>query len=471
VSITGKSRWVGGLTVALLTTLAGACQGGSNCDRQSLVDELSAAQPGERVDMGACRVMGPLTVPSGVRLVGSGREASAIVAPEGESGVILQAGDPPSRLQGVTVEASGCVGVLATGEGGAAELRRTQVRAARGVGVGAEGLQSFSMRDVQLVGPITEDNADQSIPLPPYTCEKAEPATHGLVIVDSTAELRAIDIRGFAAFGALLVGSDVQWQGGEVERNVGAGIEAWAGQTTLEGIRLCGALQGTTPTEAYNGVFGGDGRVETTGLTVCEGDSYGLMHDGATAIHRNLVARDNGFAGVWAQNGASLEIMGEGTELSRNGFAAVAAVREVEARVEGATLEGTREGVALVGQTGSIEAADGLHLVDSAAVLRNMTVRGNERIGLLFDLQGGATSELQLQSVTVEGSGNALGAVAQNGNIDPQWDEGIERIGDVASNDQAFDGTLDVAEAVGPSFIPAPGQVAEQGLGELVGMR
>jgi hypothetical protein len=130
------------------------------------------------------------------------------------------------------------------------------------------------------------------------------------------------------------------------------------------------------------------------------------------------------------------------------------------------TVSGTQSEVWLVDEVRSVRAGDGLHLVRSEGALRSISLENNERVGLLVELGGASTDLLDLQSVEVSGSGEQLGAVAQGGTVEPAWDEQVERQGATTANDTAFEGTLAIAEAVGPSCLPAPDALA----GDLSGL-
>lgn len=447
----------------LASTVAGCAE--TECDASSLRAELEAARAGDVVEVGACTVDGSFAVPAGVTLRGAGAGRSTL---RGAGGVVVElgaAGDVAARLEDLTVVSEGCAGVVVRGDGEAA-LSRVSVEATRGLGIGAEGLAGLSLSDVQVTGPLAGGAVPSVVPLPPYDCASADPATHGLVVVDvGTATLRDVDSEGFAAFGALFVRSEVDWIGGQVSEHLGTGLEVYGGSARLEALTLCRARQGMAPIESFNGFFGGDAEISTSGLLVCEGEAFGLMQDGGRATHVGLVARDNGFAAVWAQNASVLSVTGAGTELLRNGFAGIAALDVGEVSVADATVGGTELRTVTSGMAGSVQAGDGVHLVRSPMVAaRDLQLLDNQRVGLLLDLGGEASVGLSVTGVLAEGTGEQLGAVAQNGTVPDGWDEGVTRRGAPEVNDPAFSGRLPIGEAVGPSCLPDTSGLESAGL-------
>ena len=329
---------------------------------------------------------------------------------------------------------------------------------------------ALSMVDVDVGGPIAPGVSPAAVPLPPYGCDTADPATHGVVLVRiGSATLERVTVRGFAAFGVLAVESSTAWTGGASADHIGVGVEIYGGTATLTDVELTGARQDVAPTESFGGLFAGGAEVTTTRVRVSGGEVFGLFHDDADATHVDLVAEDNGFAGVWAQDATALRLSGTGTSIRDNGFAGVAAFRVGTVAIADATIGGTVEGLATTGPTGAVRAADGLHLVDSpTATLDRVVLLDNDRIGLLADLGGASTAGFAVRDVRVRGTGGRLGAVAQNGTIDPGWDAAVVREGDTAINDAMVTAALPIAGAIGPLCLPDTAGVVGAGLGALV---
>ncbi len=234
-------------------------------------------------------------------------------------------------------------------------------------------------------------------------------------------------------------------------------------------MSLCGSREGTFAIESFNGLFAAGADVQSRGLVVCDGESFGLFHDAASAVHVDLDARGNAFAAVWAQRATSLAVMGSATSITGNGFAGVAAFDAPELVVEDATIRDTLERSYVLEGGGTVRAGDGLHVVGAASsTIGPATLSGNARVGLLIDYAGRAAG-LELSGVVVDGEGDELGAIAQNGAVPAGWDDGVERRGATPMNDASFTGALDIAGAVGPSCLPDPSALAAGGLDSLLG--
>ena len=456
----------------IVVAACGQDDGGPACTAGALEERLGAAGTGDTVSLGACRIVGSFRVPAGVRLVGEGAQVSTIAAVPGGVAVTLELGGAETSLADVTVESeTGCAAVVAQGDGaGDVALEAVSIRAIRGIGLGVEAVRRLRLDALEIVGGIAPEDADATIPpLPPYTCGQADPATHGLVLVDvEDAQLADVRIAGFSAVGALLLRSTVTWSGGSVTDGVGTNLEVWGGQATLEDLVIERAHDGLAPIESYGAVFASGAGVVGRRLSVTEQDATGLFVEGAAVELEDLVASDNGFAGVWVQSAASFAIRGAATRIEANGFAGVALLDIDDAVIADATIAGTVEKLGLSGPTTDVRAADGLHLVRSAGSLSDLTLTDNPRVGLLVDLGGASTDALAIERVTVDASDDALGAVAQDGDLVAGWDSGVDRRGATAVNDAAFAEILAIARGVGPSCIPAPGELEVGGLASLL---
>lgn len=438
------------------------------CTAGPLQTELDAAQPGDRVFVGACTVAGALRVPVGVTLEGQGQASSTIELDISSAPVTIETGDIEGGLANLTIRSAGCAAVTARGQG-AVSLSSVHVEATSGIAIGVENADSVTMTDVIVTGPITADTPDSTIESKPEVCRTDRVATHGIVLVDVTnAALTRVEVSAFGAFGALFLRSGVTWEGGGSENNVGTGVGVWGGEVDLRNLRLCGAQQRTLTVEANNGIFADGASVSTSQLTVCESEVFGLFHQNASAEHMNLTASDNGYAGVWAQNVTALTIAGS-SNLSRNAVAGVAAFDSPNVQVSGAVIEGTESKLTLVGQTGSAIVGDGVHAIRSEGTLDGLLLTNNERAALLLDFGGeGQSSAFTISDTVVDATGDALGAIAQNGTIAADWDANITRRGATAANDAQLATPLPVSDIVGPVCLPNPGELEVQGLSALI---
>lgn len=441
------------------------------CDGTTLQSRLDRAVEGDVVELGSCTYTGPFALPAGVTLRGAGRDRTTLRAGPG-SAIALSAessaGESPTRIENLAIASSGCAAAVVRGQGAIA-LRDVHIRVERGIGLGIEGVLHVSLERVSVEGPLSDGSLPDVVPLPPYTCESANPATHGIVMIDvPRAQLREVESRGFAAFGALFVRTELDWEGGAINDHVGTGLEVYGGHARLSHIEICRSRQATAPIESFNALLAGGAEVESEALVICEGDAFGIMHDHAIAHHTDLVAKDNGFAGVWVQDAESFSLRGARSELVGNGFAGISALRVANFEVDGASIRDTALGTSIMG-IGRIEAADGVHLVQNEHVsLSNLRLAHNERIGLLLDLGGGSTATATLSGVVAEGVGDQLGALAQNGTVIAGWDTEVSRVGSPVLNDATFSGSLDIAGILGPSCLPDTDAVATEGLAGLI---
>ncbi len=402
-------------------------------------------------------------VPAGVTLAGAG-EGTILAGVSGRVVSLETEAGEQTTLRDLRVESGACGAVVATGTGEAV-VSQVEVSVSSGVGVAVEGA-SLTLRDVAITGPIEEADLDASMPaLPPFTCGGA--ATHGLVAVDATVDATRTDIGGFEAFGALMIRSTTTWSQSELRANLGVGLEVLEGSADLSDLTLARTSYGAAAIEAYGGIFVGGAVVTSTRVTAMDGTTYGLFHaDGVDATHDDATVTGNGFAGIWSQGGGSLSL--RGATITGNAFAAVATFDNPALEVLDATIGETRESVGVFGLR-TVTAADGLHLIRSAGMVARTELRANERVGLLLDLDGGTTADYAFDAVVVEGTGDALGAIAQNGTVAADWDAAIVRLGDTSVNDPLVAGALDIAGAVGPPCLPPVEGVATGGISSLVG--
>jgi hypothetical protein len=432
--------------LALLTLpLVSAC-GNDVCDDPA--GALAAAVDGETVSMGSCRATGNVTVPAGVIFRG---EPGSVLAGR----VTLE---PGSSLSGITIEAGG---VVASGSEGSVTIDNVTVEMETGVAVRIEGIGA-DLSGVTLRGTVTADNATDVPPMPVGD----EWPTHGLLLVDagsaeSPVELNDVEVSGFARFGALFRNSHVEWRGGGASENLTVGAMAERGSITVEGASFERNYQGVQPFPAFGAVFTDGVEVATTDVQVSENEGYGLLHDDATVGHVDLVATNNGDAAVWVQAGRSFMLAGESSMLAGNLLAGVVLVETPDAMIQDATIDTSSLATRIDGETGMVQVGDGVHAVVGSAsglIFDGLTMTGNERAGMLLDVADGSVDGA-VMDVTVDGSGESLGVIAQGpAGVIPSgtWDENVTRLGATVANDAALDEALDIVGLIGPMFVPPP---------------
>lgn len=430
------------MRVWVLGALAVAgCEAGPTCDAGELADRL--ASPGASVEIGDCAVRGRFRVAPGVTLRGTGPE-SALVGHELGPVLALDTRGATSRVVGLRVVASGHAAIQLGGDGRAILEDLGVEVPGPGVGLVGEGLASLALRRVTIAGPATAASAAAV----PADADATRHATHGLALFEvGDLELTAVDVRGFEMIGALIVDSTTTWSGGEVRECVGAGVVVSGGEATLTDVAVRDLFASSHGLVLSLGLTSMRGAVlRTERLEVARNPQFGLLQDGGEAEHLDLIVRDNGDVGVWAQDGLRSSITGAASVIAGNRVAGLVVAGSSDVTVRDVRIDGTRRGLSAAGTGGGVDAGDGIHLVgDARAVtLDGLTLSGNTRVQIVVDLAATAASEITLAGVRVDGSGAELGLVAQGGALPVGWDAGVTRLGATAANDAAFSGALSV---------------------------
>ena len=426
------------------------------CNSAELTAALAAAGPGDVISVGSCEVRGSFTVPAGVTLTGEG-PTSRLIA-EGGPAVRAIPGVQQTTITQLTISSAQATGLLAVGVGGL-RVSNVQIDASTGSALRVESLTSATISDVTLTGPVT---AELAATLPP-TADPALTATHGLVIVASAdVNLERVRVSGFARFGVLALQSTVRWVGGGASDTLAVGLMADGGAITLENVEFCRVFSGVRLFPAYGLVFTGGASSTTNGVTLCDNEGYGMLQNGGIASHIDLVGMNNREPAVWIQESDSFALSGTGSMLANNALAGIVVVNSTNVNVADAQISGSTLATRIVGAGGSIRVGDGLHLVvedPTSVTLTNVTLTDNTRAGLLLDFLVGTPDAMDLSSVTVEGTGTAFGAIAQDaaGIVAlGTWDRNIIRRGATIANDASIASRLDVVGAVVPMFLPPP---------------
>lgn len=460
-------RW---LVVAALATALGACGDddvapAATCETAALQSALAGAAPGASVAIGACEITGTFTIPPGVAMVGAGVGATVLRGDGGAPVVDLAAG---ASLRGVSVIVPSGTGIRARGAG-VFEVREVALDVARGIGLAARDASSITLSAVRITGPVTSDNA-RTIGSPG---DAAETGTFGILAYDVQGEaatdglfLSDVEVRGFATAGIALVRSKLTWDAGDpsipevLEGNRGHGLMLFGGVAELRSVRACGTLSAAGLPGLTIAASEGASLV-TDAMLVCDGDGFGVFQDASTAVHTGLEVRGLSQAGVWAQATGQLSI-GAGSVLEDDGVAGVAAIDVERVTIEGTRIEAIREAPIPDGGAGAERMGDGLHAVRTSLSAPPLSVElddvrfiDNVRVGALLDgFDERAT--LSLRAVTVRGSGDELGALAQRiVELPDGWDAEVVREGDTLANDAAFESLRRVLEVSGIIMPPA----------------
>ncbi|MBI5502073.1 MAG: hypothetical protein HY907_17655 [Deltaproteobacteria bacterium] len=450
------------------------------CDAVELARRLEQALSGDTVRAGPCRIAGTFVVPAGVTLSGMG-DMTVLTTPGDDSRPVLTLRTmrgATTRVTDLRVESASNYGIVAVGGGGAVEADRVTVAATRGVAVGVERIASLKLTTVELEGPFAAGGT-----IRPADARPESTATHGLVVLrGGRAELDGVRARGFAGFGAVLVATTAIWSGGGAPDNLGVALAVSAGDTTLTGIDLSkshwlggpliGGPDGNTDQTppSFGGVFVDGAIVHSTDLVVSGGEGFGLVHDGGTARHERPAAHGNGRAALWAQGMQSFEVSGTGTALRGNRYAGIVVVDPVTLTIRDAVVESTRWGCLDCGALAERRAADGIQVVRplAGATFADLVLHDNRRIGLLLDLGGGTMDGVSLTGIDVYGTGEELGALAQNGTVPAAWDADITRGGETGITDYDPREILTVAGRIAIRTLPAVGDLDRTGLRGLI---
>ncbi len=460
------------VVASLVVGCGGGDAGSAVQSSAALTSALGSAAPGDTIHLAAGTFVGSFSLPAGVTLVGSG-PATVLqnTATDGPTLVVVaSAGAPPTTVDHLNV-VSNATAAIATGGGGEADINNVQVDATRGIGIGAQDLAVLKMSNVTLTGPVMPSIATSVLasPTPDMT------ATHGIILLRvASATLSNVQASGFELFGAQIIDSTTTWDGGGTSDNAGVGVMIYGGTAMLHSLVACRTLAGTRLQPAYGAVFAQSAVVNTDAIQVCDGDDYGILEaSGATGSQVDSTVTGNSMAGVWVQSVADVHLTGAGTTLDNNGFSGVVAVDSSNVSVEDATISNTQLVPRVLGSSGTVQVGDGVELVRSTdgISLANLMIQNNQRAGALMDLNGGDTSGITLDSVTVT-SDDAMGTpeygvVAQNGTLAPGWDTGVTRTGTAVANDAHFVSAslmLDVANVVAPSDIPMAANLESMGL-------
>lgn len=451
-SIGGSLRVLGlrGLGLLSLGLLSFGLLGCGDDSCADLEGALSRTAPGGSVSVSGCTINGTVDIPDEVTLDGSGD--SRIIG-----NVTLGSG---SGLVGMAVDSPGTVAISAAGPGAAVTIRNVGVRVERGAAI------SIADRGATLDRVTLEGNVEDAdvVPTNPMASDYA---THGLVLSnagspDAPVLLTEVSASKFARFGALFLNSHASWNGGQVANGLTTGLMADGGSLELTAVVLGPMMQGVQVLPAFGGLFVNGCDVSTRDLAVDGNQGYGLLHDGSIAAHENLVATGNGDAALWVQRSSSFALTGENTEVSGNVLAGLVVVDTPDVLVRGATFRNNTLGTRISGTIGRVDTGDGIQaqISDGAGlVIDNVTMVGNERVGVILDVASGNVDGA-VMNVSVDGSGEQLGAIAQgpDGLIDTgAWDATITRLGDTTINDEALSEKLSVLEIVGPMFLPPSG--------------
>jgi hypothetical protein len=432
---------VRGLAAALLWLGSWSCGGDEACSAEDLALALESARPGDTVRVGACRIDGAFTVPAGIAIDGVSQEESIIAS--AATALMLEGDATISDLHLVSASDHGISGTAAAD----VVVRSVKVEVEKGrSAIGIVGARSVVIADVELIGPVTQENAAQI----DFPATATTTALFGLLLRGvGDASLERVRALGFAEAGVVSSESALTWRKGSASENLGIGVWIDAGSAVLEDVTIDGTRVGARPVPTFGLATGRSASLETARLAIASTEGgFGAFHDGGSISHREPTADGNAAGAIFGQRTASLAIRG-GT-FRDNEFGGILGVEAGGLSIEDTTVEGT----VLVSRApegfGVIRVGDGVHLVSpvEGTAVRRTTLRRNGRAGLLLDLGGASTDRVALEDVSATADGSAFGVVVQNGTAIDGWDGSVTRAGAATANDDAFPGDLDVVAAI-----------------------
>jgi hypothetical protein len=453
--------------VALVATGCGDEGGADACgDVACLHQALSEAAPGDTVWVSDGLFEGNFTLPAGVILSGEGSDRTTL-AFQGDAPVVeVLAGDGhATELGGIRVEGGAGGGLRCQGDceidGTRLVLSDVDVSVEGGVGLQVSGVCSVQADGVRFAGNIDETNRD-GIPVEP---DQARFAAVGIALVSvGQANLTQLEATGFAAFGVVLLDTPATWDGGEVYRGVGTGVQVGGPVTvTLKNLSIHDVWMGATPF-GY-GIVASDGAHLVTEQVIAENnDNAGLLMDNASGEHTDSRFRSN-HRGVWIQTCTTpppgkdrvVVFRGDATELSDNLGVGVGIHGSSGVTVSGGIIRGTSKMQMATQAGGEAPIGDGIDIYASGdLIFEDLAIEDNQRAGVAVDCGGADSLDITFTDVSISGGGERGFSVA-NGTVSsaPEVTTEALRQADLAGE------PLDVAADLGAEGVPAPDAIID----------
>lgn len=420
------------------------------CDSDGVRARLAASASGETIDVAGCMdLTGDFVVPPGRTLAGPAHIDGSVT--------LMTEGEPPSVLRDVSIT-SHRIGVTTVGEG-AARIEGGTLAVVTGVGLSLDAASS-TLDGVTVTGNVTEANRDESRWL---SVTSSDEATHGVLIGSGEVRITGARITGFAWVGVSIADElldegtrpiDVRIIDSVIGHGLGVGIVSSAPDLTLMNVQVEQVWTGVRGWPSY-GVLVVEGAATSADLSITDADGFGLVQIAGSSMHGDLLIEHTGDVGAWFGAGVEVGMIGGATRIADTGFAGILAADAGALSMLGGTIAGVRAERRTVGVRGAISVGDGIDAIGTPLTLRDVSIEGAERIGLLLD----ASVSSSLTGVRVTSEGDAFGAA--QGTIDrgaedflsapiPGWDSGITRLGTAAVNDAALSERLSVAIASAP---------------------
>ena len=359
---------------------------------------------------------GPLTVPAGVRVVVEPPGSAVVRGSDGSAAVLeVRTGAcGPAVVAGLGVVSQAGVAVRVTGDG-EASFSDVGVEVLRGYGLVADGPARLSLSRVTLAAEM-EDAGALRYPIDPSLFPVL-----GLVVAHvGAAELDEVAVRGFAGIAATLQCATVAWRGGGVEDAMGVGVLQVDGDVDLTDVAVertvnCPHMTCAMSNQVIGYVLADGGRLTTTRVRLADNGGVGLLQDGATSGHDDLVVTGQATVGLWLQGGAddpaatAFSLEGDGSRLADNGGAGLLSEASGDVSVRGAYIGPARELEVPCGPVCRERVAYGLRLTDVAGVvaLSDLEVAVEDGIGIHLGCDAACLDRVQVQDIRLQGGPGA----------------------------------------------------------------
>lgn len=405
-------------------------------DAATLEKSAAMACPGDEIRVAAGTYDARLRVAPGVRITGEGAASTRIIGPAGDPACAAS----ESAIQGLTLEGSGTVLLLDGVTNVSISATDLVVRA--GIGLWMRDSSELLVEGVHIIGGL-DSAAAQSLRAP-LDMERVPFA--GLLSQRGAASLRAVEITGFAAYGAAFAASNITWVGGTIAQVLVAGVLSEGSRTALSDVTISGGLSATDATLALMqsglAVIGGS-TATLSDVTVAEVPGVGVLSDTSMLGASGLTVSRSGRAGLWFQRGvAGVEgapALGlESVTVEEPTGIAVRCLECLDLSITDATISAIRPVVGVGDDLQREVTSDGLQFVDFGGFisLTRVTVGSAERVSLLLDRANAAgTGSATFAEVSLEPAANGLGLVSQSVSVDAT---GLQRTAEVTARDDAF---------------------------------
>jgi hypothetical protein len=346
-----------------------------------------------------------------------------------------------------------------------ADIENVYVQANKGIGFGAQDVDSVTMNRAWFRGPVNYSNKDEITPDDPNQLY----ATHGMVGVRvAEMDLTYVSAWGFTNMGAIFVDSAVNWTRGGTYYNIMNGAAFWGGTVNLEMTNFFMGWRGGMADDQWpvNVGFLSGATVTTKRMYASHGDGFGAFHDSTgTVEHEDPYIYYSQGPGLWMQDGEYLGL--EGGYFTGNKMMGITAYDTGFASIQGAYIANTASASF---DPYSPDAGDGIQLDGTPADIFDTTLLYNERVGTVINMSEYQTiNEYSFSNVSIDGGVTSFGLIAQQlGMPLPLITDGVTRTPHIEENDQGlidFGGVLDLVGTTNPDpLMPKAQFVADGGL-------